>query len=77
MKKLDYNIHTHKIYIKYDGDMARRMIIRDKNGNNITTERPVKNRHRHVPKHRSCPSAGQTTEMFTAPINLWSRLNLV
>ena len=41
MKKLDYNIHTHKIYIKYDGDMARRMIIRHKNGNNITTERPA------------------------------------
>ena len=32
--------------------MARRMIIRHKNGNNITTERPARNRHFHVPKLR-------------------------
>ena len=77
MKNSNCNIHTHKNISKYNGDMARRIILRYKNCNNIITERPFRNRHRHVPTLRSCTSADQTMKVFTTPINLWSMLSLV
>ena len=46
-------------YIKSDGDMEHT------NGNNIITERPVRNYNIHVPRLQSCPFTGQTMEIFT------------